>query len=223
VVITAGDTIWSANNNFRFKIGKKRSVTLIARDNCSNAKTVVWNLPANITPAVGSISTDNFSCLYFRATVTGQQNLTSPQYCLLDVANNILQCNTTGVFNNVAYGSYCIRTIDACYDTTITRCFVAQKATPAVASTVNQTNKTCSTFTARITGQQNLIRPYYCLYNAGNTLIRCDSTGIFTNLAYGSYCITVKDGCVDTLISRCFSAAPPIPALGQVNTSNKNC
>ncbi len=224
VIITPGDTIWSNNNSFRFKIGNKRSVKLIARDNCGNFQTVVWNLPANIKPLVGSIAIDNFSCSFFRATVTGQQNLTSPQYCLLNAANTILQCNTTGVFNNIAYGSYCITTTDACYDTTINRCFISQKATPAVANTVNQTNKTCSTFTASITGQQNLILPYYCLYNASNVLIRCDSTGVFTNLSYGSYCITVKNGCADTIISRCFSATPPIPALGQnVSISNKTC
>ncbi len=224
VVITPGDTIWSNNNSFRFKIGNNRSVTLIARDNCGNFQTVVWDLPVNIKPAIGSIATDNFSCSFFRATVTGQQNLTSPQYCLLDAANNILQCNTTGIFDSLTYGSYCIRTTDACYDTTITRCFVAQKTAPAVANTVNESNKTCSTFTASITDQQNLILPYYCLYNASNTSIRCDSTGVFTNLAYGSYCITVKDGCVDTTISRCFSAIPPSPALEQnVNTSNKTC
>jgi ribosomal protein S27E len=223
VVITPGDTIWSNNNNFRFKIGKNRSVTLIAGDNCGNFKTVVWNLPANTKPVVGSIATDNFSCLNFRATVTGQQNLTSPQYCLLNAANNIVQCNTTGIFDSVAFGSYCIRTIDACYDTTITRCFTAQKAAP-VANTVNQSNKTCTTFTATIAGQQNLIRPYHCLYNASNILLRCDSTGVFANLSYGSYCITIKDGCVDTTISRCFSASPPIPALGQnVSISNKTC
>jgi hypothetical protein len=97
VIIKPGDTTWSNNNNFRFRIGTKRSVTLIAKDDCGNSQTVVWNLPANITPSVGTIATDNFSCLYFRATVKGQQNLTSRLYCLVNASNTILRCNTTGV------------------------------------------------------------------------------------------------------------------------------
>ena len=59
-----------------------------------------------------------------------------------------------------------------------------------------------------------------------NTLVTCNTTGQFTNLAYGSYCIQVhNDGaCFDTTIQRCFSVTVPVPAIGAtVNISNKAC
>ena len=52
-----------------------------------------------------------------------------------------LTCNSNGTFNSLTYGSYCIKIINTCYDTTITRCFVTA-ATP-FHITVN-TTKSCS-------------------------------------------------------------------------------
>ncbi len=76
------------------------------------------------------------TCFDFSALITGQQNLTNPEYCLYDSSNNLLACNTTGSFPNLAWGSYCIRITDACFDTVITRCFNAVKPVPSVAATL---------------------------------------------------------------------------------------
>ncbi len=218
-----GDTVWSANRAFRFFKGTARSATFIVKDACGNTKTNTW-FDTN-HPAVGaSVSFSNKQCSDFTATITGQQNLTSPQYCLYNNANVLVTCNTTGIFNNVAYGSYCIAITDNCYDTTINRCFTVTAPVPAVAASVTTSNLVCGGFTATVTGQQNLVNPQYCIFDSANNNIACNTTGIFNNLPYGSYCINITDGCTGTVITRCFTQKRPVPAVGAaVSISNKSC
>lgn len=222
-VVVGTDTTWFTSRSFRFRLGKARQVRLIAQDNCGRTEATDWNLPANQAPGIGGVATSNFNCNGFRATVTGGNNLTAPQYCLFDASNNQLSCNTTGVFDNLAYGAYCVRVRDLCYDTTITQCFTAARPQPNVSNTVAISARTCNSFTASITGGVNLTNPNYCLYNSSNTLIQCNSSGVFNNLPYGQYCITMKDGCTDTLITRCFTATPPPPAIGNTVLTNLSC
>jgi hypothetical protein len=85
---------------------------------------------------------------------------------------------------------------------------------------------TCNSITATITGQTNLTNPYYCLYDSADVLISCDSSGVFTNIPYGRYCIKIKNDstCYDTLIIRCFIVQRPIPSVGvNVNILNLAC
>ena len=84
--------------------------------------------------------------------------------------------------------------------------------TPTVANDIHIsiTNKTDSTFTAKATS--NLINPYYCLYDAADSLIVCNSSGVFSNIQNGSYCIKTKNACPDTTFKNCFTAAPSILA-----------
>lgn len=222
-VLAAGDTTWFSARNFRTFIGTNRNFTIVVKDNCGNLHTSVWFMPASAKPSVSLVSTSNFSCTQFTATVTGAQNLTNPSYCLYDAANNQLSCNTNGVFNSLPYGSYCIKVTDNCYDTVITKCFAASHAIPSVGASVTISNTNCSTFTATITSQQNLTTPNICLYDGSGNQIQCNSTGIFNNVPYGSYCIKVKDGCIDTTITRCFTATKPVPVITNVNISGANC
>ena len=145
----------------------------------------------------------NRACSTFTATVSGQTNFTSPQYCIYNDANVQLSCNTTGIFTGLAYGSYCIKITDGCYDTTIVRCFTQAKSAPTVDATLQQLNATCSTFTAKVTGQKNLFNPQYCIYNAAESLVACNATGVFNNLPYGAYCVVVTDGCTGTTLRVC--------------------
>jgi len=223
VTLSPGDTTWFATNSFRFYIGKKRYATLVVKDNCGNKHTFFWVLPPSLMPAVGSVAISNLGCTTFTATVTGQQNLTSPQYCLLNSNNDTISCNTTGIFNNLPYSNYCIKVRDNCYDTTITRCFTVTKPVPAVDANVGLSSFTCSTFTATITGGVNLINPQYCLYVDANDPIACNSTGVFTNVPYGSYCIQVINSCNDTVINRCFRAEKPRAVLTGVTLSGSTC
>ncbi len=223
VVRAPGDTIWSANRTFRFHIGTRRSVTLLAKDNCGFLHSSFWTLPSNMRPSVGSVNLSNYGCTTFAATVSNQQNLTNPVFCLLNSSGNTVSCNNTGTFPSMAYGSYCIRIIDACYDTTITRCFTATKPVPSVASTVTLTNQNCTSFTASVHGWSNLTSPQFCLFDAGGTQLSCNTSGSFNNLAYGSYCIRVRNGCNDTTITRCFVASRPAASLNQPTISGVTC
>jgi Secretion system C-terminal sorting domain/SprB repeat len=188
---------------------------------CFTAHRLVPSVDANV-------KITNLACSTFTASVTGQTNLFNPQYCLYAVPRVLITCNTTGVFNNLPYGSYCIDVISdsSCYDTTITRCFTVNRPVPSVGPNVIITNLACTTFTATIDGQANTTNPQYCLYTPAHVLIICNSTGIFNNLPYGSYCIDVinDSSCYDTTITRCFTVTPPRPSVGaNVTISNKGC
>lgn len=222
VVRSAGDTSWYANRTFTFNKGTLRSVTLIAKDLCGNIRTVGW-VDNNRPSVAANVTIANQVCSGFRATVTGQANLTNPQYCLYNSSNTLVGCNTTGVFDITGYGAYCIRVQDVCYDTTIQRCFTVNQPVPGVAASVTITNLACSTFTASITGQVNLTSPQYCLLDNNNVQIACNSTGVFNNVPYGNYCIRITDGCTGTVINRCFTRLRPVPVVGTVGISNNVC
>lgn len=177
-------------------------------DNCSG--TVLAPVCFTVTPPVpgvaGPVNISNQTCSGFRATLTGQQNLTSPTYCLFnDQDIQIGACNNTGVFDVTGFGSYYIKTTDGCAGAVFTTPFSVAKSIPAVASTVDISNKTCTSFTATITGQANLTSPNYYLKNSTGTIIANNTTGVFNNIPYGSYCIDVIPSCLDTTIERCFT------------------
>lgn len=179
-------------------------------------------------PAItGAVSISDYTCTSVRAAVTGQQNLTNPQYCLLDnLGNQVGLCNSTGVFNNVPYGSYSIRVTDGCTGAVFTRTFTAVKRTRSVATNVTLNGNTCTTFNATITGQSNLTNPQYCIVdNLGNPVagFPCNNTGVFSNLPYGYYCINITDGCGDTTIQRCINPTRPVPTIGTTVVSNRTC
>ena len=208
-----GDTVWSTTNSFTFYLGNKRSITLLAKDKCGNIKTAVW--ADNKIPAVNAnVSISNQACSTFTATVTGIVNFINPQFCIYNSSNVLLYCNNTVFFKNVPYGQYCIKINDSCYDTTITRCFTVNRPVPSVGANINITNQTCGDFTASVTATTNLNNPQFCLYDKNNVLLYCNTTGIFTNLAYGSYCIHIINdpACYDTTIIRCFTVYPPVPS-----------
>lgn len=218
-----GDTTWFSSRTFRFFKGTYRSVTFVARDLCGNIRSNGWT--DNTIPSVAaSVGISSYACAGFTATVSGQTNLTNPQYCLYTNSNVLVSCNSTGVFTNVAYGSYCIRVTDNCYDTTIQRCFTVNQPVPNVAASVSISSLACAGFTATVTGQTNLTNPQYCLYTSANVLVSCNSTGVFTNVPYGSYCIRVTDGCTGAVINRCFTQNRPVPSLGpSVSITNRTC
>ncbi len=222
IVLTPGDTTWYSEHDFRIYIGTRRSVTVVVKDGCGGIKTSVWNLPNNLKPSLNNPSLTSLVCSGFNASVSGQ-NLTSPQFCLYDNNNVLISCNTTGSFTNLPYGSYCIRATDLCYDTVITRCFSAARAVPSLGANVNQSNQNCSTFTATVTSKNNLTNPNFCLYDNANVLIACNTTGVFNNVPYGNYCIRMQDGCVDTVISRCFTGVRPVATLTNYTITGSNC
>ncbi|MEO6289238.1 MAG: hypothetical protein ABIO76_04930, partial [Ginsengibacter sp.] len=167
-----------------------------------------------------SITYSNKLCATFTATASAG-NLTNPYFCLYNDLDSLLGCNNTGIFDGLSYGSYCIKTKNDCPDTTFTNCFLLSTPEPSVNNNVSLSNYTCTTFTAKITGQQNLTTPEFCLYDSTDILVTCNSTGIFDNLEFGSYCIKITNTCYDSIITRCFTAAA-VPVNLDV-TSKKSC
>jgi hypothetical protein len=222
IVRSPGDTLWSTNPNFIFSLNGNNSFEIIVKDVCGTIKkaAVTVYLQPNVN---NTVNTYNFSCDKFDAAVTGVVNFIGADFCLYDSNNVQIQCNASGIFTNLPYGKYCIAAHDSCTDTTITRCFNAVPPPLSINNTVLITNKTCTDFTASITGQVGLTNPEYCLYDSLDALITCDSTGIFTHLAYGHYCIKTKDGCRDTTITSCFTVYRPTPRIFPIVPAYINC
>lgn len=167
-----------------------------------------------------NVSYSNKTCSTLTVQATSN-NVNNPQYCLYTISDSLIACNTSGTFNSLAYGAYCVKVQSVCPDTLFTNCFSVSPPVPSVGTSVILLKKTCFTFTAKISGQKNLTNPQYCLYDATNVLMVCNTTGTFPNLPYGSYCIEIVNTCYDTTLRRCFTASP-VPVKLAV-TSSKSC
>jgi hypothetical protein len=222
IVRAPGDTTWSAVPDFSFPVTAQANFDVVVKDQCG----IIKKAPAmlNMLPAIGSsVSSYNKLCNTFSVKLTGINNFINGLYCLYNSSDAIMACNATGTFANIPYGSYCIKGTDDCTDTVITRCFTVAPPPLSVGSTVGITNKNCTTFTASITSAVGLTNPDHCLYNAANMLVSCNASGVFPNLAYGSYCVKTTDGCRDTTITRCFTVNPPTPVIHPVNPAYITC
>ncbi|WP_158513002.1 T9SS type A sorting domain-containing protein [Flavisolibacter tropicus] len=229
VVNAVGDTTWSSTRSFRFRAGKKLSGQIVVKDPCGVVKTQTWTVPALQIPSLGAtVATSNYRCdSSFTAAITTPLGLITPNYCIYNSSSVLIGCNTTGTFTNLAYGSYCIKMTDGCYDTTISRCFTSTPPKPSVAATVQESNQTCTTFTATVTGRVNISGATYCLVkdDGSNGIVECNATGVFTNVPYGPYCINIKNDpyCYDTTIKRCFIATRPLPVINAVRMTSLAC
>lgn len=222
IVRTPGDTIWSSNPNFVFSLGGNTSFQVVVKDSCGIIKR--GSTSVSLSASVGAnVHTYNYNCNSFSASLTNINNFFTPDYCLYDAGDMIVACNSTGVFNNIPYGSYCIRAHDACTDTTITRCFTVSAPPVSIGNQVAISDQNCYGFTATITNQVGLTNPEFCLYDSANVQVSCNNTGVFTGLTYGSYCIITRDGCIDTTITRCFSAQLPTPVLNPLVPAYITC
>ena len=147
--------------------------------------------------------------------------LYSPSFCVYNTADSLIACNTTGIFDNLPNGRYCIKTRALCPDSTYVNCFEVSAPRPSIDNTVKISNRSCNTFAVSASGFSNLTNPVFCLLDNNNTELSCNSSGVFNNINYGSYCMRLRDGCVDTTITRCFSANP-FPVSVSVS-SRKSC
>jgi hypothetical protein len=225
IVTPDGDTILSSVNSFRMKLGDFRSLHIFVTDKCGNTKRVNW-FETTVPRVANAVTITNQTCFDFSVFVTGQQNLTTPQYCLYDSLDNLISCDSNGVFNNLSWGSYCIKITDACYDTVITRCFNVVKPVPSVAANVTVSyGDDCRIVTVSITGQTNLFNPVFCLYDSADVLITCNTTGIFGNVPVGRYCMRITGSiCNDTTLIRCFEVVPlPVGPGSGPEFSNFSC
>lgn len=212
VVRSAGDTVWSTNPTFRFKLGNRRSVSVVVKDPCGTTQVRTWVDP-NKPSVNATVSTGDLTCNNFKATVTGQSNLTNPTYNLYRANGSYIGNNTTGIFTGLAYGNYYVDIRDNCYDTTIRRTFSAIQPKPSVGATVSITDRECATFKVAVNNKTNLNNATFTLRRNPGATIATNTDGVFSNVPYGSYCIDIKDGCYDTTITRCFAEVAPKPAV----------
>lgn len=223
VKTSAGDIIWSTDSYFRFKANGITSIEAIAMDSCGNMKKIQTSV--FLIPSVNNnVGISNKICSTFTAQVKSVKNFSDPQFCLFDENDVLLDCNTTGKFTGLAYGSYCIKSKDGCTDTVITRCFSEKPPVASVATNVSISDKNCTDFDVSIGSQNNLNNPQFCLVRDGTDTLDCNVNGTFLNIPYGEYCILIKDGCLDTTITRCFTVTQPKPYVVPVITpSYVNC
>ncbi|HVW60783.1 MAG TPA: hypothetical protein VHC48_12125, partial [Puia sp.] len=228
VVRAAGDTVWSNNPGFNFSLGNKRTIQLIAKDRCGQIQSKTWTNTA-VPSLSANVTISGQDCFGFNVGVTGQVNMTNAQYCIVDANGNAVSgqpCNTTGVFNGLPYGSYCIKATQSCYDTVITRCFTQTKAIPAVDATAGISGYTCTTFTATVTGKSNLINPNYCITDAAGHAVpgqACNPSGVFSGLPYGTYKISITDGCQAAPLIVTVNGAKRTRTVGNISTSSYGC
>ncbi len=223
VVNSTGDTTWYATRSFSVSRTPLRSLTFVVKDNCGTVRRINWN--NNVPSAGAGVNIANRGCNTFSVNATSLQNFTNPQYTLKQ-GTTVIQTGNNSTFHNVPYGSYCLEIRDACYDTTITRCFTATAPVPSVNATVSISSRACATFRAAITDPQNLFNPTYYLYSSTNTLITHNTSGVFSNLPYGAYSIRAVSSapCYDTTIVRHFSEAMPRPSVNaSLSYTNSNC
>ncbi len=220
-----GDTVWAISKTFPFDLGQKRQLTLLAKDPCGNVQTKIW--VNTVVPAVApNVTISNQTCFAFDLSIGGKTNLSNPVFCLYDgLGIQVGSCNGTGTFTGLPYGAYCMKIYNTCYDTLITRCFNQLQPAPAVSGTATLTNFTCTTFDAKITGQQNLINPTYCLFNTSNVQVgACNSTGVFTGLPFGTYAIKVTDACTGQVFTIIFTGTKKVKTVAaSVTMSGYTC
>lgn len=215
VVRSAGDTVWSSSPSLRFYLRGQNSFEVVVKDACGKIKK--FPVTVSFKPTVSAtVNIHSASCRSFSASVTGVANFFNPEFCLTDSAGIEISCNSTGSFSNLGFGNYCINAHDSCSDTTIIRCFTVVAPPLSVGNSVRITKKLCTSFSASITGQTNLTNPSYCLYDSANNVVACNNSGVFDNLSYGNYCISIIDTCRDTTIQRCFTATRPVPFIPAV-------
>ncbi|RZK47616.1 MAG: T9SS type A sorting domain-containing protein [Pedobacter sp.] len=161
---------------------------------------------APVPAAVTNPAISNQLCTTFSAGFSGT-NLTNPQFCLYDNNNVLMYCQTSGLFNNLSYGSYTVRVVNnaACYDTTIVRNFTVNQPRP-VGGNVTISNRTCAGFQVNTSAGMYLTAPQFCVYDNLDNQVACNSTGTFT-LPYGNYQMRIINTCYDTTIIRPFTVS----------------
>ncbi len=177
-------------------------------DDCIDTTFVrCFSVGPPVVPNDVTVDKTNKSCSTFTASVN-TQNFTNAAYCLYSKDSVLIRCDSSGIFSNLPYGEYYITSTSFCPDTTVLKSFSASAPIPKTNIHPQVLNKTCNTFTARITGQVNLTNPEYFLLDQNNQIIASNATGTFDNLLYGSYCIRVVNQCYDTTMIRCVTSAP---------------
>lgn len=225
-LFNSSNVLLSSNTTGSFSGFPAGSYYINIRDNCYDT-TIRRNFTVSqpnpyLDP---NVSISRTGCKTFNASVTGLMNFTSPTFRLYDASNTLIATQATATFAGLINGYYCIRVEDACTGNIVSRCFTVNDLLPSVAANVTISGQGCTDANVSITGQTNLSNPQYCLYDASNTLVRCNTTGSFNNIDYGAYCLRITNdaACYDTTIVRCFTISRLTPSVSPSLTVVRNC
>ncbi|MEJ7677388.1 MAG: hypothetical protein WKG06_05840 [Segetibacter sp.] len=178
----------------------------------SDGLTVTVNAqPA--TPTLPTATVTQPTC----TVATGVITVTSPTTGLTFSLNstNPADFTNTTVFSNLAPGTYTIRAMNAagCISAGLAVTINAQPAAPA-APTTDVTQPTCTVATGAITVISGTAGLTFTLSNGNGTTIT-STTGVFSNLAPGTYTLTFRNaaGCISASNTVVINAQPAAPAL----------
>ncbi|MFN8264743.1 MAG: gliding motility-associated C-terminal domain-containing protein [Chitinophagaceae bacterium] len=185
------------------------NVTVKNSSGCISTATAVTVNAQPPTPAAPTGNVTQPTCTVATGTIT----VTAPTGVGLTYSiDGSTYTNTTGVFNNLAAGNYnvTVKNSNGCISAVTVLTVNAQPSTP-VAPSANITQPTCSVSTGTIT----VTAPTGTglSYSTDGTTYT-NTTGIFSNLASGTYNVTVKNssGCISPAASFTVNAAPVTPA-----------
>ncbi len=192
------------------------TVTVKDANGCTTTQGVTITQPASALGASISSQT-NVACFgnsTGSVTVAGSGGTAPYAYAIDGVT-----FGNSGIFSNLAAGSYTITVKDANGCTTTQGVTITQPASALAASISSQTNVACfgnSTGSATVAGSGGT-SPYTYAIDG----IAFGASGTFSNLAAGSYTITVKDanGCTTT---QPVTITQPAAALGSSISSQTN-
>src|SRR5882724_2076647 len=207
---------FGASGTFSSLAAGSYTITIKDADGCTTTQAVTIAQPAAALSSSISSQT-NVACFggsTGSVTVAGSGG-TSPYTFSKDGVN----FGVSGTFSSLAAGSYTITVKDAVGCTTTQGVTITQPASALGASISSQTNVGCfgaSTGSVTVAGSGG-VAPY--TYSSDGTTF--GSSGTFSNLAAGSYTITVKDanGCTTT---QGVTITQPAAALGSSISSQTN-
>src|SRR5438477_918547 len=207
---------FGASGTFGSLAAGSYTVTVKDANGCTTTQPVTITQPAS---ALGSSisSQTNVACFggaTGSVTVAGSGG-TSPYTYAIDGAT----FGASATFNNLAAGSYTVTVKDANGCTTTQGVTITQPAAALGASISSQTNVACfgnSTGSVTVAGSGGTAPYAYAIDG-----VTFGNSGIFSNLAAGSYTVTVKDanGCTTT---QGVTITQPVSALGASISSQTN-
>ncbi len=158
------------------------------------------------------------TCSVATGTITVSASMSSLSYSI----DGINYTNTTGIFSDVASGTYSVtaKNLEGCTSVGSSVIVDAQPITPAI-PTVNVVHPSCTVSTGSITITNTTVGNTYSI-DGVNYL---NTTGIFTDLQQGSYQVTAKSnvGCISAIYTVTINVQPTTPEAPTVGISQTNC
>jgi uncharacterized protein (DUF2141 family) len=212
-------THFGSNGTFNNLAAGSYTVTVRDDNGCTTTQAVSITQPTSALSASITAQT-NVACFGSSTgsvTVAGSGG-TSPYTYSIDGTN----FGSNGTFNNLAAGSYTVTVRDGNGCSTTRPIAITQPTSALTASITSQTNAACfgsSTGSVTVAGSGGTA-PYTYSINGSNIF---GSSGTFSNLAAGSYTVTVKDSNDCTTTQLVTIAQPIAPLSASASATNPAC